>query len=136
MCCYRQLQGRARVREALTKVFKVTEKHNPSLITAVQVVRDVGQGWLKLHQAAYVDEILEEFDMKDSNSVSTPMDPGTATALMDLPLANEDEIDKGLVKRYQKLVGMLIWLHKTRPDLLFTINLLARFLKAPTLQHF
>ena len=129
-------KGRARVREALTKVFKVTEKHSPTLITAVQVVRDEGQGWLKLHQAAYVDEILEEFDMKDANTVSTPMDPGTATALMDLPLANEDDIDKSLVKRYQKLVGMLIWLHKTRPDLLFTINLLARFLKSPTLQHF
>ena len=39
-----------------------------------------------------MDEILEEFGMKDSNTVSAPMDPGTATALMDLPLVNEDEI--------------------------------------------
>jgi hypothetical protein len=64
------------------------------------------------------------------------MDPGTAHALMDLPLATSDDLDPQVVKNYQKLVGMLIWLHKTRPDLLFTINLLSRFLKSPTARHF
>jgi hypothetical protein len=64
------------------------------------------------------------------------MDPGTAQVLMDLPMATTDNLDTIVVKKYQKLVGMLIWLHKTRPDLLFTINLLSRFLKTPTARHF
>ena len=37
---------------------------------------------------------------------------------------------------YRKLVGMLIWLYKTRPDMLFTINLLARHLHNATKAHF
>ena len=128
--------GRALAVKALAKTFECTVKDDPPLITAVQVVRDKNSQWLKLHQAAYVDVILTEFNMTDCNTVSTPMDPGTCKALMELPLASEDSIDKKVATKYRKLVGMLIWLHKTRPDLLFTINLLARFLKLPTEEHF
>ena len=128
--------GKTYIMNTLQKVFEITVVHNPTLITAVQVVRDKAGGWLKLHQAAYVKEILSTFDMTDSGQVDTPMDPGTAQALMDLPIATTDNLDTQVVKSYQKLVGMLIWLHKTRPDLLFTINLLSRFLKSPTARHF
>jgi hypothetical protein len=128
--------GKTYIMNTLQKVFEITVVHNPTLITAVQVARDKAGGWLKLHQAAYVKEILSTFDMTDSGQVDTPMDPGTAQALMDLPIATTDNLDTQVVKSYQKLVGMLIWLHKTRPDLLFTINLLSRFLKSPTARHF
>ena len=128
--------GMTYVKNVLKKVFEITVTLNPTLITAVQVVRDKPGGWLKLHQAAYVKDILSTFDMADCGRVDTPMDPGTAQALMDLPLASSDDLDPHVVKNYQKLVGMLIWLHKTRPDLLYTINLLSRFLKSPTARHF
>lgn len=128
--------GRDKTRSVLLGAFKITERRDPPCVTAVQVVRDRDNGWLKLHQAAYVDEILAAFQMENSSEISTPMDHGTAVALMDLPLPEDDDLDPGVVKQYQKLVGMLIWLHKTRPDLLFTINLAARFLKRPTAKHF
>lgn len=134
--CAATSTGRAHAIEALAKVFECTVKDNPSLITAVQVARDKDSRWLKLHQAAYVETILTDFNMSDCSTVSTPMDPGTAKALMELPLATEGAVNEGVTTNYRKLVGMLIWLHKTRPDLLFTINLLARFLKLPTEKHF
>lgn len=128
--------GRALAIKALAKTFECTVKDNPPLVTAVQIARDKDSRWLKLHQAAYVETILTDFNMTDCNTVSTPMDPGTAKALMELPLATEGAVNEGVTANYRKLVGMLIWLHKTRPDLLFTINLLARFLKLPTEKHF
>ena len=130
------IPGKTYIKNALTSVFEVKEISDPTLITAVQVVRDKTGGWLKLHQGAYVKEILTTFSMTESGRVDTPMDPGTAQVLMDLPMATTDNLDTIVVKKYQKLVGMLIWLHKTRPDLLFTINLLSRFLKTPTARHF
>lgn len=130
------LTGQAYIRKAIKTVFEIKVTMDPTLITGVQFVRDKAGGWLKLHQAAYVKEILETFDMTDSGHVDTPMDPGTAQILMELPLATSDNLDTKVVKNYQKLVGMLIWLHKSRPDLLFTINLLSRFLKSPTARHF
>ena len=128
--------GKSFIISVLSAVFEIKEIPDPTLITAVQVVRDKSGGWLKLHQAAYVKEILATFDMTGCNTVDTPMDPGTAHALMDLPPATSEDIDPTIVQKYQKLVGMLIWLHKTRPDLMFTINLLSRFLKTPTARHF
>ena len=74
--------------------------------------------------------------MTDCSTVATPMDPGTAKALMELPLGTPEDSNSEVTAQYRKLVGMLIWLHKTRPDLLFTINLLARYLKFPTTKHF
>jgi hypothetical protein len=61
------------------------------------------------------------------------MDPGTARAMMLLPTDQEDPVYR---KKYQALVGSLIWLHKTRPDIMFTLNLLSRFLKSATKQHY
>ena len=91
--------------------------------------------WLKLHQAAYIDEMLTEFNMTECNPVDTPMDPGTAKVLMELDLADEGTRDEKVVKRYRQLVGSLIWLYRTRIDMLYAINLAARFLHAPTQKH-
>ena len=124
--------GLARIRDTLTKKFKITEKRNPSVITGVQIVRDRKKGWLKLHQGAYVTNLLADYNMTDCNSTDTPMDPGTAKVLMLLPTTHVDPV---VLKLYQALVGCLIWLLKTRPDMMFTVNLLARFLKNATQQH-
>ena len=39
------------------------------------------------------------------------------------------------IKAYQEIVGALMWLMRTRPDMAFTINLLACFLKCATDAH-
>ena len=38
--------------------------------------------------------------MTDSGHVDTPMDPGTAQILMELPLATSDNLDTKVVKNY------------------------------------
>jgi hypothetical protein len=89
--------------------------------------------WLKLHQGFYVTALLAKFGMSDCTACSTPMDPGTARALMLLPTEPADPV---ACAEYQGLVGSLIWLFKTRPDMLFTGNLLSRFLKCATRAHY
>jgi hypothetical protein len=116
----------------LKKKFKITVKHNPDVIMGVQVVRDRANGSIKLHQQMYVMGILSEYNMEDCNPTDTPIDPGMAKAMMLLPT---DESEPKVLQKYQKLVGMLIWLHKTRPDMLFTINFLSRFLACATQKH-
>jgi hypothetical protein len=125
-------RGLGRTRSVLTETFEITEERNPTVVTGVQIERDRPNKWLKLHQAAYIAEILAKFKMDDARPASTPMDKGTAMALMLLPV---DQEDPQSLKSYQALVGSLMWLDKTRPDMLFTINLLARFLKSATKKH-
>jgi hypothetical protein len=70
--------------------------------------------------------------MQNCTPVDTPMDPGTARALMLLPITEIDEVAK---KKYQSLVGAHLWLYKTRPDLMYATNLLARFCRDATAAH-
>jgi hypothetical protein len=74
--------------------------------------------------------------MQDCTPVDTPMDPGTAKELMSMELATPETIDARVRQSYRKLVGMLIWLYRTRVDLLYAIGLAARFLHLPTEKHF
>jgi len=116
----------------LKSKFELTEKLNPSVITGVQIERCRKTKWLKLHQGDYVNNMLVENNMQDCIPVDTPMDPGTARALMLLPT---DVVDELVLKKYQSLVGSLLWLYKTRPDLMYVTNLLARFCRNATAAH-
>jgi len=44
-------------------------------------------------------------------------------------------VDELVLKKYQSLVGSLLWLYKTRPDLMYVTNLLARFCRSATAAH-
>ena len=96
------------------------------------MVRDRENKWLKLHQGGYTSALLEMSDRLDSKPVDTPMDPGTAKILMSLPV---DDSTPQTVNKYQKIVGGLMWLLRTRPDMQFTIQLLSRFLQCATQAH-
>ena len=107
--------GLDEIRTALKKKFKITETLNPAVITGVQVERDRKRHWCKLHQGAYTEQVLANHNMTNCKGTDTPLDPGTARAMMLLPTG---EVDVEVRRKYQTLVGELRWLLKTRPDLL------------------
>ena len=128
--------GTAKLIATLEKDFELTVTRDPVLVMGVQVERNREAKWLKLHQAAFVDSILEEFGMTDCSPADTPMDASTVNKFMELPVATPTTADPEVQKAYRSLIGMLIWLYKTRPDMMFTINLLARHLHDSTQAHF
>jgi hypothetical protein len=125
-------KGLSLLSTTLKSKFELTEKLNPTVITGVQIERCRETKWLKLHQGDYVSNMLVDHDMQDCIPVDTPMDPGTARALMLLPT---EVVDQLVLKKYQSLVGSLLWLYKTRPDLMYVTNLLARFCRSATAAH-
>ena len=124
--------GLAKLEAELKSDFKITVKRNPTVIMSIQLERNRDKKWLKLHQTAYVTALLDKHQMLNCTATDTPMDPGTAKALMMLPT---DKPDPAVVPLYQALVGALMWL-RTRPDMQFTINLAARFLQCATQAHY
>jgi hypothetical protein len=119
--------------KTLRAKFEITAKLNPTVITGVQIVRDRQRRFLKLHQGAYILQLLINFQMQDCNSVDTPMDPGTARELMTLSV--DGTTDPVVINKFQTLIGCLLWLSKTRIDIAFATNLLTRFTRVATLQH-
>ena len=125
--------GIQKLKSTLESQFKITVKMNPSQVTGVEIIRHRDRKWAKLHQTEYCTKLLEKYGMLDSRPTDTPMDPGTAKAIMMLP---QDDFTTQSIHEYHAIVGSLMWIQqRTRPDLNFTVNLLCRFLRCASPKH-
>ncbi|XP_068659151.1 secreted RxLR effector protein 161-like, partial [Aristolochia californica] len=80
-----------------------------------------------LSQRKYVLDLLEETGMKGCRPVDTPMDTNVK-----LCATNEEDIDIG---KYQRLVGKLIYLTVTRPDISYAVSVVSQFMHKPQITH-
>ncbi|XP_070005737.1 uncharacterized mitochondrial protein AtMg00810-like [Nicotiana sylvestris] len=78
-------------------------------------------------QRKYVLDLLKETEMSGCRPAETLLDPN-------IKLKNKegDPIDKG---QYQRLVGKLIYLLHTRPDIAFAVSLVSQFMYSPKKEH-
>jgi hypothetical protein len=86
-------------------------------------------GLLYINQSDFAQKILDEFGMLDANPVKAP----SPLNFQSLVASEADGINVTLM---QKAIGMLTYLAlHTRPDIAFTINVLAQFRSAPNMSH-
>jgi hypothetical protein len=76
-----------------------------------------------ISQRKYVLDLLQKTCMSGCKPTDTPMDPNVK-----LWEKGDTPIDTG---RYQKLVGKLIYLAHTRPDIVFSVSVVCQFMYAP-----
>ena len=91
-----------------------------------------------IYQAAYVQKILEKFNMDKSYPTKTPMVVRSLDIEKDpfRPREEEEEEILGPHVPYLSAIGALMYLaNSTRPDIAFAVNLLARHSAAPTKRH-
>ena len=72
----------------------------------------------------YALKVLDEFNMKDCNSAKTPME-------CQLKLNREGEGVEVESTHFRKLISCLRYLTLTRPDLIFSMSYLSRFMSKP-----
>jgi len=90
-----------------------------------------------VYQAAYVQKILEKFNMDKAYPSRTPMVVRSLDMEKD-PFRPRDDGEEILGQEYPYLsaIGALMYLaNSTRPDIAFAVNLLARYSAAPTKRH-
>ncbi|XP_040364487.1 uncharacterized mitochondrial protein AtMg00810-like [Rosa chinensis] len=78
---------------------------------------------LFLNQRKYLMDLLEEAEMMDSKPCATLLESKLELKLEGDKLSNMSE--------YQRLVGKLIYLTITRPDITFAVSLVSQFMHAP-----
>ncbi|GJR87840.1 putative ribonuclease H-like domain-containing protein [Tanacetum coccineum] len=79
-------------------------------------------------QDKYVDEILKKFGFSTVKTASTPIE--TLKPLM------KDENDENVdVHLYRSMIGSLMYLTSSRPDIMFTVYACARFQVTPKASH-
>jgi isopentenyldiphosphate isomerase len=90
-------------------------------------VKQMKQGTF-IYQAKYAKDLMKKFNMPELKPVSTMM--STATAL-DLD-ENGEDVDQ---MEYRSMIGSLLYLMTTRPDIQFVVCLCARFQASPRSSH-
>ena len=79
-------------------------------------------------QKQYAREILLRFNMLESNSVRNPMVPGT--------ILSKDDVGAPVdVTKFKQAVGSLMYLTATRPDLMYGVSLISRYMANPKESH-
>jgi hypothetical protein len=81
-----------------------------------------------LCQRKYALDIISEVGLLGAKPAQIPMDQNHRLSLVDGPLLSEPE-------KYRRLVGRLIYLYVTRPELSYCVHMLAQFMQQPRLPH-
>ncbi|KAM1815735.1 hypothetical protein ACFX12_000216 [Malus domestica] len=82
---------------------------------------------LFLNQRKYVMDLLKDANMSDAKPALTPLD-----SKLKLDLGGTSLSDISL---YQRLVGKLIYLTITRPDISHSVSIASQFMHSPTIEH-
>eukprot|EP00253_Pinus_taeda_P030259 PITA_30259 len=81
-----------------------------------------------ISQAKYVNEVLERFNMHESKATIT-------LTVMGLKLSKEDSSKDFDPSLYKSIVGSLMYLTATRPNIMHTVSLISRFMERPKEAH-
>lgn len=73
-------------------------------------------------------EILERFEMVDSNAVNNPIVPG-------FKLSKDGSGAAVDLTYFKQIIGSLMYLTATRPDLMISVSLIIRYMEKPTELH-
>jgi hypothetical protein len=90
-------------------------------------VKQMKQG-IFVHQAKYTKDLMKKFNMAELKPVLTPMSMATALD----PDENGETVDQ---REYRSMIGSLLYLTATRPDIQFAVCLCARFQSSPLSSH-
>ncbi|GJW78600.1 ribonuclease H-like domain, reverse transcriptase, RNA-dependent DNA polymerase [Tanacetum coccineum] len=85
-------------------------------------------GEITIKQTGYINKILKDANMMESNDTKIPMDPGTK-------LVKAEDGNSVDATYYRSLIGCLRYLLHTRPDLSYSVGLLSRFMQEPKDHH-
>ncbi|KAL4584141.1 hypothetical protein LXL04_008731 [Taraxacum kok-saghyz] len=111
----------------MKKRFEMSSLGEMTMFLGIQVKQD--SNGILLHQGKYVTDMLEKFGYQDSKEASTPM--------AERPLLNSDPDGSPINQTlYRSMIGSLMYLTASRPDILFFVCQCARYQANPKDSHF
>ncbi|KAD3336516.1 hypothetical protein E3N88_32035 [Mikania micrantha] len=114
------------MKDELHKRFSIKDLGNLKYFLGIEVVR-TSKG-LVLSQRKYSLDILKDYGFQGCRPSSFPMEPN-------LKLDKSETEPKADSNQYRRLVGRLLYLQATRPDITYAVNVLSQFVVDPRQNH-
>lgn len=119
-----------KAKEELGREFAIKDLGRLSYFLGITVQQTPAKEKTWMGQPAYVEQLLEAQGMSKCKAIGSPAEPGSH-----LVKANETE-EETSQQPYQSLIGSLLYLSNcTRPDIAFSVGVLAKFSSHPTKAH-
>ncbi|XP_071718187.1 uncharacterized mitochondrial protein AtMg00810-like [Rutidosis leptorrhynchoides] len=119
----------SKVKDFLKSKFKIKDLGELKYFLGIEIVKT--KNGICMNQRKYCLELLSEFGMLGSKPMATPLESNSVLN------SDETEDDKKLddISQYQRLVGKLIYLTLTRPDISYSIQCLSQYMHSPLQSH-
>ena len=116
----------SRFKSYLSSCFHMKDLGSLKYFLGIEIARSASG--LYLCQRKYALDILSEAGLLGAKPAEFPMEQNHSLATIDSPTYSDPE-------RYRRLVGRLIYLTITRPELCYSVHTLAQFMQAPKEAH-
>ncbi|KAL0846891.1 hypothetical protein Bca101_020137 [Brassica carinata] len=117
-------------KEFLKSVFDIKDLGEMKYFLGIEICRS--KEGLFMSQRRYTMDMLKETDVLGGKIAKTPLEEG-------YKVLREGEVEENQLfedpKLYRKMVGKLIYLTITRPDICFAVNQVSQYMQAPKVHH-
>ncbi|XP_039137128.1 uncharacterized mitochondrial protein AtMg00810-like [Dioscorea cayenensis subsp. rotundata] len=113
-------------KEEMLRTFEMSDLGPLRYFLGLEVKQKPGSLFVSQHK--YAEDLLKKTRMLHSKAISTPMNSNEKLYVKD----NSGNTDSS---RYRRIVGSLLYLTHTRPDLMYAVGVVSRFMQAPTSHH-
>ncbi|CAJ2651803.1 unnamed protein product [Trifolium pratense] len=113
-------------KQAMENEFEMTDLGEMKYFLGMEIFQSsVG---IFISQKKYALEVLKKFHMDKCKPVSTPL-------VVNEKLSKDDGDNGADASIYRSIIGSLLYLSATRPDIMFVASLLSRFMHSPSQVH-
>jgi hypothetical protein len=115
------------IKSSLKKSFSMKDLRDVAYISDIKIYRDRSKRLIGLIQDAYIDKILNRFNMQDSKKGFLPMSHGITLSKKQCP-TDPDEQERMRVIRYASAIGSIMYaMTCTRPDVSYALSATCRY---------
>ncbi|CAL5437536.1 unnamed protein product [Camellia sinensis] len=115
------------LKQFLSRQFEMKDLGLLSYFLNLEISHDPSSYFLS--QAKYTSDLLARAGLTDFKTASTPVDLQTHLTLLDGHLLSNAIL-------YRQLVGSLVYLTVTRPDITYAVHIVSQFMAAPRSLHY
>ncbi|CAL1404258.1 unnamed protein product [Linum trigynum] len=114
------------LKEGLQAAFDLKDLGTLTYFLGLEVTRS--PHGILLNQTKYITDLLDDHQFEDCTPVRSPME-------LNLKLRRDSGAPLVDSSKYRSIVGSLIYLAATRPDISYAVQIVSHFMTAPTVDH-